>query len=288
MPQITPELQLSIQENIKAALKEDLGGLGAAEGDITAQLIDAEQNIEARIITREACVMAGAEWLNEAFRQVDNSAEVDWLVQDGDHLEPNQTLCNLKGNARSLLTVERTALNFIQTLSATATTTANSVKYLDGSSTQLLDTRKTLPGLRLAQKYAVLCGGGQNHRIGLYDAFLIKENHIISCGSIEAAVAKAKSLKPGAKVEVEVENLDELQQAIQAKTDIVMLDNFTLQQVYDAVALANGQCKLEVSGNITWQRLEELAKTGVDYISSGALTKHIQAIDLSFRVTKSL
>lgn len=288
MPEITPELILAIRENVSAALNEDLGGLDATCGDITAQLIDKDQQIRARIITRETCVMAGSAWLDETFQQLDKDVRVDWQVQDGQHLAADQTLCFLTGNARSLLTGERTALNFIQTLSATATTTQNSVKYLQGSKTKLLDTRKTLPGLRLAQKYAVTCGGGYNHRVGLYDAFLIKENHILACGSIAAAISKARQLKPSVKVEVEVENLAELHQAIAAQADIVMLDNFSLAQVHQAVELAAGRCKLEVSGNITWQGLGELAKTGVDYISSGALTKHVRAIDLSFRVLEAV
>lgn len=277
-----------LKENIKScvttALKEDLGGLNPQEGDITANLIPEDQQVKARVITREACVLAGKSWVEEVFNQLDSNVTLTWMAEDGEHLQPNQTLFELEGSARTILTGERTALNFIQTLSATATQVAKCVAELDGTKTQLLDTRKTLPGLRLAQKYAVACGGGKNHRIGLFDAFLIKENHILACGGIQQAVTQARKNHSDKPVEVEVENLSELQKALNAGADIVMLDNFELDDIYQAVALNKGQAKLEVSGNITIERLKELAQTGVDYISSGALTKNVQAIDLSLRI----
>ncbi|SEA80523.1 nicotinate-nucleotide pyrophosphorylase [carboxylating] [Alkalimonas amylolytica] len=281
---ITAELQHHIRASVAAALAEDLGNLPVEQGDITASLIPASQLASATIISREAAIICGVAWVNEVFQQLDPSVQLDWQVQDGDSVAPNQLLCRLQGNARSLLTGERSALNFLQCLSGTATTTDVFVQQLAGSRTQLLDTRKTLPGLRLAQKYAVLCGGGQNHRIGLFDAFLIKENHIAAAGGIAKAVAQARSNFPGKPVEVEVENLAELQQALTAGADIIMLDNFSLADIQQAVAINQQQAKLEVSGNITSERLRELAATGVDFISSGALTKHVQAIDLSMRL----
>lgn len=277
-----------IQHNVRIALNEDLGGLSASEGDITARLIPQDQSVEASVITREKCVMAGRQWVDETFRQVDSDVKIEWFAKDGDNLEAGQTLFNLSGNARSVLTGERTALNFLQTLSATATLTAQYVAMLGDTKIKLLDTRKTLPGLRLAQKYAVTCGGGENHRIGLYDAFLIKENHIMASGSIAKAVSQAKILAPEKLVEVEVENLDELEQALDAGADIIMLDNFSVDSLHQAVRINQGKSKLEVSGNITMQKLQELRGTGVDYISSGALTKNIQAIDLSMRISRML
>lgn len=273
-----------ITRNVQQALAEDLNQHSANEGDITAALIPQDDTAHARVITRENCVMAGRLWAQEVFQQLGGNLELIWHVQDGEKLKANQTLFEIKGNTRLILTGERTALNFIQTLSATATQVAAGVKELAGTKTKLLDTRKTLPGLRLAQKYAVTCGGGQNHRIGLFDAFLIKENHIMGCGGISQAITKAKSNHPGKTVEVEVENLDELQQALEANADIVMLDNFSLEHIYQAVEINQGKAKLEVSGNITNTRLKELSATGVDYISSGALTKNVQAIDLSLRL----
>jgi len=271
-----------VQAAVKTALFEDLKG--PAENDITAQLIPAQQQSTASLITREAMTLCGTAWVNEVFAQLDTDVRVEWFVQDGDQLPENTELCRFTGSSRSILTGERTALNFLQTLSGVATTTAAYVAHLAGSHTQLLDTRKTLPGLRTALKYAVLCGGGQNHRIGLYDAFLIKENHILACGSIAAAVSQARELKPNLPVEVEVESLTELELALQAGADIIMLDNFSLDDIYQAVAITDRRARLEVSGNITAERLQELAETGVDYISSGALTKHVQAIDLSLRM----
>ncbi|WP_218354080.1 carboxylating nicotinate-nucleotide diphosphorylase [Alteromonas lipotrueiana] len=274
-----------ITAQVTNALTEDLGGSLTPANDITANLIAAQQQASATIITREHAVVCGIQWVEQAFALVDNTVKLNWHVQDGDSVEPDTALVSIEGNARSILTAERTALNFLQTLSGTATVTAHYASLLQGSPTRILDTRKTLPGLRMAQKYAVKCGGGTNHRIGLFDAYLIKENHIFACGSIQQAVATAKATHPDKLVEVEVESLEELQQALTAKADIVMLDNFTNEQIESAVAQNNGQSKLEVSGNVTDERLRSLAQIGVDFISSGALTKHVQAIDLSLRVT---
>ncbi|PKM19333.1 MAG: nicotinate-nucleotide diphosphorylase (carboxylating) [Gammaproteobacteria bacterium HGW-Gammaproteobacteria-15] len=277
-------LQQEIIRSVSDALAEDLGFLPISEGDITASLIPQSQQATATIINRENCVVCGTAFADEVFRQLGNDVKLQWQVTDGDKVAANTTLCTLSGPARILLTGERTALNFLQLLSGTATTTAHYVQFLQGSNTRLLDTRKTLPGLRFAQKYAVTTGGGKNHRIGLFDAFLIKENHIAAAGSIANAVASARQNFPGKPVEVETENLHELQQALDAGADIIMLDNFSTADIVQAVSINNGQAKLEVSGNITSERLAELATTGVDYISSGALTKHVQAIDLSMRL----
>ena len=278
---------IDIKAAVEIALSEDLNGQHVDHGDITANLIPATQSIIAEIITRENCVLAGAAWVTETFANLDKDIQLNWYVKDGDDLKVNQPIARVSGNARRILTGERTALNFLQTLSGTATVVAKCVKELAGTNTQLLDTRKTLPGMRLAQKYAVTCGGGKNHRIGLYDAYLIKENHILACGSIQAAVIKAREHHADLSVEVEVENIQELYQAIEAKADIVMLDNFSLDMLKQAVIVNQGQCKLEVSGNITIENLKALSAIGVDFISSGALTKHIQAIDLSLRVIET-
>ena len=278
---------IDVTSAVKVALSEDLNGLHVDQGDITANLIPAKQSITADIITREDCVLAGAAWVSETFTQLDKNIQLKWYAKDGDVLKANQPIVRVSGNARRILTGERTALNFLQSLSGTATVVAKCVKELAGSNTQLLDTRKTLPGMRLAQKYAVTCGGGKNHRIGLYDAYLIKENHILACGSIHAAVAKARRHNADLPVEVEVENIQELHQAIEAKVDVVMLDNFSLGMLKQAVIVNKGQCKLEVSGNITIESLRALSAIGVDFISSGALTKHVHAIDLSLRVIKT-
>lgn len=275
---------IDVTSAVEIALSEDLNGLHVDQGDITANLIPANQNIVADIITREDCVLAGTAWVTETFAQLDRNIQLNWYVKDGDELNANQPIVRVSGNARRILTGERTALNFLQSLSGTATIVAKCVKELAGTNTHLLDTRKTLPGMRLAQKYAVTCGGGKNHRIGLYDAYLIKENHILACGSILAAVTKARQHHADLPVEVEVENIQELHQAIEAKADIVMLDNFSLDMLQQAVIVNKGQCKLEVSGNITIENLQALSALGVDFISSGALTKHVQAIDLSLRV----
>ncbi|SNY60766.1 nicotinate-nucleotide pyrophosphorylase [carboxylating] [Arsukibacterium tuosuense] len=285
-----PLLAQEISRSVQAALAEDLGFLLLADGDITASLIPASQQASATIISREACVVCGTAWVNEVFAQLNQQTQsgqvtINWLVQDGDKVAADSLLCQLQGPAQLLLTGERSALNFLQLLSGTATVTASYASLLATTSTRLLDTRKTLPGLRFAQKYAVHCGGGLNHRFGLFDAFLIKENHIAAAGSIAAAVSQARQNFPGKPVEVETENLAEVQQALSAGADIIMLDNFSLADISAAVSLNNGQAKLEVSGNITAGRLSELAATGVDFISSGALTKHVQAIDLSMRLS---
>ncbi|MNG69253.1 Nicotinate-nucleotide pyrophosphorylase [carboxylating] [compost metagenome] len=272
-----------VPATVAQALSEELGGTVDAERDITAQLLPADKQAKATVITREPGVFCGRRWLEEVFIQLGGQVKIEWLVEDGDKLVPNQPLCHLSGPARILLTGERTALNFVQTLSGVASAVSRYVALLQGTQTRLLDTRKTLPGLRTALKYAVLCGGGSNHRLGLSDAFLIKENHIIASGSIKNAVEKAFWLHADVPVEVEVESLDELQQALDAGADIVMLDNFSVEMMRDAVALAQGHTQLEVSGNVTDQTLREFAETGVDYISVGALTKHVTALDLSMR-----
>jgi len=271
-------LEQSIQINIQQALAEDIG-----DGDITALLTPEDEQATATIISRENMVLAGQPWVNALIQAYNPKIEVIWLKNDGDRVGANEAFLELAGSARSLLTVERPALNFVQTLSAVATKTASYVKQLEGLNTKLLDTRKTIPGLRIAQKYAVAIGGGQNHRLGLFDAFLIKENHIMAAGGIEQAIAKAHQIAPGKPVEVEVETWDELNQALEAKADIVMLDNFNQQQMVDAVKHVAGRCKLEASGNITIENLREVASTGVDYISMGVLTKDVKAIDLSMR-----
>lgn len=276
-----------IQTTVAWALKEDLNGDYDLEKDITAALIPADKNSTARVITRDDCIICGVAWVNEVFKQLDDATglttEITWFVNDGEMVPANSTLFELSGNARVLLTGERTALNFVQTLSATATETSYYVKALAGTETKILDTRKTLPGLRSAQKYAVKSGGGKNHRIGLFDAFLIKENHINACGGIDNAVATAKSNHPDKTVEVEVESIKELSQALNAGADIIMLDNFTPEMIEQAVAETRGKAKLEVSGNMTLEKLQTYAKSGVDYISVGALTKHVNAVDLSMR-----
>lgn len=271
-------LEQSIQLNIQQALQEDIG-----DGDITALLTPEDEQATATIISREDMILAGQPWVNALIAAFDPSVEITWLKNDGDLVRANETIFKLAGSARSLLTVERTALNFVQTLSAVATKTAEYVKQIDGLNTKLLDTRKTLPGLRIAQKYAVAVGGGQNHRLGLFDAFLIKENHIMAAGGIAQAITKAHQIAPGKPVEVEVETWAELEQALEAQADIVMLDNFGQQQMIDAVKHVAGRCKLEASGNITIANLREVASTGVDYISMGVLTKDVKAVDLSMR-----
>ncbi|WFO51821.1 carboxylating nicotinate-nucleotide diphosphorylase [Aeromonas veronii] len=281
--------QQDVSRAVRAALLEDLGdALTAldqpdASADITAQLIPADRMASARVITREAGVFCGQPWVDEVFVQLGGEVKVEWKVQDGEVISPNQELFRLHGPARLLLTGERNALNFVQTLSGVATLTARYVAELEGTDCRLLDTRKTIPGLRTAQKYAVTCGGGKNHRIGLYDAYLIKENHILACGGIAEAISEARHLNPGKPVEVEVESLAELEQALAAKADIVMLDNFDVTMMREAVATNQGRAKLEVSGNVTLDTLAEFAATGVDFISVGALTKHVRALDLSMR-----
>ncbi|WP_100643106.1 carboxylating nicotinate-nucleotide diphosphorylase [Alteromonas facilis] len=274
-----------ISRLVTISLEEDLGGMANADNDITANLISENTQASATLITREDMIVCGIPWANETFKQVDPSLTIHWHVQDGDVLAANQPLLEVSGSARSILTAERTVMNFLQTLSSTATQTHRYASLLSKTATTLLDTRKTIPSLRMPQKYAVLCGGGKNHRLGLFDAFLIKENHIAACGSIQLAVTKARDIAPGKPVEVEVESIEELTQALEAKADIVMLDNFPLHQIQQAVEINQGKCKLEVSGNITDEDLQLLSATGVDYISSGALTKHVNAIDLSLRLS---
>ena len=271
-------LRAAVHANVRAALAEDLGA-----GDLSASLIAAERSATARIITRTPGVFCGQLWVNETMQQVDSKIRVAWNTSDGAAVEADQHLFTLTGPAASLLTAERTALNFVQLLAGTATRTAHYVALLQGHKTKLLDTRKTIPGLRLAQKYAVKCGGGSNHRIGLFDAYLLKENHIAAAGSIGAAVATARGNNPDKPVEVEVENLEELDEAIAAKADIAMIDNFTLADTHKAVARSAGLIKLEASGGINEQTLADIAATGVDYISSGELTKTILPMDLSMR-----
>lgn len=271
---LTEEIKLSV----KQALNEDIG-----TGDITAQLIPAEQSATAQVITREDCVFCGKAWVEEVFRQLDTNVTVQWYVEDGELAAANSQLFTLRGSARSLLTGERTALNFVQTLSGTATICYEYAQLVRDLPVKLLDTRKTIPGLRLAQKYAVTCGGCFNHRLGLYDAFLIKENHIAACGGILQSVHFAKSVAPQKPIEVEVENMEELHQALAANADIIMLDNFSINDMYKAVQINKQQAKIEASGNVNHETLLTIAQTGVDFISIGALTKNCEAIDLSMR-----
>ncbi|HCP97019.1 MAG TPA: carboxylating nicotinate-nucleotide diphosphorylase [Pseudoalteromonas sp.] len=272
-----------ISQLVTLALDEDLNYQSAEQGDITAQLIPQAEQANAKVITREDCIFCGKDLIIEVFKQVDPSVVVTICVNDGDFVSANSTLFTASGSARAILTAERTALNFVQTLSGTATTTAHYVKELSGTNTQLLDTRKTIPGLRALQKYAVKCGGGANHRIGLFDAFLIKENHIAACGGINNAVAQAKLNHADKPIEVEVESFDELEQAISAGANIIMLDNFNPEQIRQAVTITNKRAKLEVSGNMTLETLKAYSQAGIDFISSGALTKNLQSIDLSMR-----
>jgi len=275
--------QHDITASVTAALNEDVGS-----GDITALLIPADEQAKARVITRDRAIIAGKAWVNEVFRQTDSNVSVNWLVAEGEWTEPNQPLFELQGSARSLLTGERCALNFLQTLSGTATLCRQYTDKVADTGVKLLDTRKTIPGLRIAQKYAVTVGGCFNHRIGLFDAFLIKENHIMAAGSITKAVSQAHQIAPGKPVEVEVENMQQLDEAIDAGADIIMLDNFSPAQMIEAVThtknKTNGQVKLEASGGITDATLRQYAETGVDFISIGALTKDCKAVDLSMRL----
>ena len=272
----------ALERVVTTALQEDIGA-----GDLTAQLIPADRVARATVITREHAVMCGAPWVDAVFAKLDAKVRVEWSVKDGDMVRPNQLLCSLSGPARSLLTGERTALNFLQTLSATATATRQYVDAVAGTQCRILDTRKTLPGLRLAQKYAVKCGGGMNHRIGLFDAILVKENHIAAAGSIAAAVAAARQLNSKVMLEVEVENFDELQQALDARVDRIMLDNFSLDDMREAVKVTrehpHRDVTLEASGNVDMNTVRSIAETGIDFISIGGLTKHVRAIDLSMR-----
>ena len=274
------DLGTEITENVRSALAEDIGS-----GDITAQLIPAAQRAQARIITREDAIVCGTAWVDEVFRQLDADVTVDWNVRDGERAQADQTLFTLEGPARALLSGERSALNFLQLLSGVATRCREYADLVEGTAVQLLDTRKTIPGLRLAQKYAVTCGGCHNHRIGLYDAFLIKENHIAACGGIAQAISAAHRIAPGRSVEIEVEDLSELRQALEAGADIIMLDELSFEDIRTAVALSAGRAKLEASGGINRDTLRAYAETGVDYISIGSLTKDVKAIDLSMRLS---
>ena len=270
--------QSIIEENVFNALKEDIG-----DGDITAELIPRDNMSLATVISRENCVFCGLDWFEETFRQIDSEILIDWFVDDGDNIEAEQIICTISGSSQNIVSGERTALNFAQTLSATATLSARYAKQVADTETEVLDTRKTIPGLRMAQKYAVSCGGCSNHRIGLFDAYLIKENHINACGGIKNAIEEARFHNPDLKAEVEVENMDELQQAIDAGADRVLLDNFDITNLKQAVDTCRGKIITEASGNITIDNINDVAKTGVDFISTGALTKDIKAIDLSMR-----
>ena len=271
-------LREAVRQNVERALRED-----RADGDISAGLIDEQTLACAKVITRESGIFCGAPWVDETLKQLDETMHIKWQVADGDKVSPNQELFQLRGKARSLLSAERTMLNFVQLLSGTATRTARYVGLIADTKSQLLDTRKTVPGLRLAQKYAVKCGGGSNHRTGLYDAFLLKENHILAAGSIGAAVKAAKASAPSKPVEIEVESLAELQQAMEAGADIALIDNFSVTDSKAAVAMTRGNMVLEASGGITQESIAAIAATGVDYISCGDLTKSVEPMDLSMR-----
>jgi nicotinate-nucleotide pyrophosphorylase (carboxylating) len=268
-----------ITQDVERAIAEDLG-----TGDATAGLLPADARAHAELTCRDNAVIAGTAWFDACFRLLDPAVQIDWRVGDGDRTEAGMVICRLSGHARSLVTAERPALNFLQLLSATATLTAAYVAAVAGTNVRVLDTRKTIPGLRLAQKYAVRCGGGHNQRMGLYDAILIKENHIIAAGSIAAAVQAARQQQPDLLLEVEVENLDELAQALRAGADRIMLDNFEPAQMIEAVRRSAGRVPLEASGNVDLHTIGEVARTGVDFISVGALTKHVHAVDLSLRL----
>ena len=272
-----------ILSNVQNALREDIG-----TGDVTAALLPADKVVDAIILSREPMLLCGRAWVDCTFADVDPTISVRWLFEEGAWLDTPSTLCQIRGSARSILTAERTALNFLQTLSATATQTYHYLQPLQGYKTQLLDTRKTLPGLRLAQKYAVACAGGTNHRLGLYDAFLIKENHIKACGSIRAAIERARQGAPGLLIEIEVETLEELREALECLPDRIMLDNFNLDMLEEAVIMNQDRCELEASGGVDLSTIARVAHTGVDYISVGAITKSVQAIDLSLLITSNL
>jgi nicotinate-nucleotide pyrophosphorylase (carboxylating) len=275
-----------VSQTVATALREDVGS-----GDLTAQLIPADRTARATVITREDAVLCGTAWFDEVFRQVDPRVRVTWSARDADRVRADQQLCTLEGPARSLLTGERSALNFLQMLSAAATVTRKYVDAVAGTKCRILDTRKTIPGLRVAQKYAVKCGGGTNHRIGLFDAILVKENHIAAAGSIANAVNEARRIAAQVLLEIEVENLTQLREALDAKVDRILLDNFSLGEMHKAVqttrAHTNAHIELEASGNMALETLRAVAETGVDFISVGGLTKHVRAVDLSMRFTTS-
>ena len=272
------KLPNNIESQVASALAEDIGS-----GDVTADLIPVDNVSSATVICRDDAILSGVAWFNEVFRQIDEHVQIEWNFNDGDVVPANSILCSLSGNSRSLLSGERAALNFTQALSATATQTHEFVRLIAGTKAKILDTRKTIPNLRDAQKYAVLCGGGKNHRIGLYDMILIKENHIMAAGSISKAVSQAKELHPTIRVEVETENLEEFREASKAGADVIMLDNFDLDTMRTAVLENNGAIDLEASGGINQDTILAIAKTGVDYISVGQITKDLKAIDLSMR-----
>jgi len=277
-----PELPADLSDQVARALREDLGA-----GDLTAALVPAGERVRGHIVTREAAVLCGRPWADETFRQLDASVHLEWHAADGDTLRAGQRLCELAGPARAVLSGERTALNFLQLLSGTATATRAWAEAVAGTRCRILDTRKTVPGLRTAQKYAVRCGGAVNHRMGLFDQVLIKENHIVAAGSITAAIAAARRSAPGVRVEVEVEDLGELREALAAAPDIVLLDEFTLEDLRAAVQLRNAQrteVQLEASGSMSLERVRAVAETGVDYVSVGSITKHVRAVDLSMRL----
>lgn len=281
LPLDPPDARL-IDADVERAFAEDLGG-----GDATADLLTVDAIATAALTCREDAVIAGIPWFDACFRKLDPNVAIDWSIRDGDRVAAGGVICRLRGRARALVSAERSALNFLQLLSATATATAAYVAAVAGTGVRVLDTRKTVPGLRLAQKYAVRCGGGHNHRIGLFDAILVKENHIAAAGGIEPAVAAARRLHPGLLLEIEVETLDELRRAIDAGVDRVMLDNFTPAMMAEAVACAAGRVPLEISGNVDLTTIGAYARTGVDFISVGALTKHVRAVDLSLRLQLS-
>jgi nicotinate-nucleotide pyrophosphorylase (carboxylating) len=279
---LQPELPTCVAQDVANALREDIGS-----GDVTAALVPESQQVTGTVLCREPAVLAGRAWFDETFRQLSTSVAIQWRAQDGDAVAADTTLCELTGPARAILTGERTALNFLQTLSGTATATQRFVEAIRGTNCKILDTRKTLPGLRLAQKYATRCGGAENHRLGLYDMVLIKENHIVAAGSIAAAIRSARQLLPRLRVEVEVESLAEFAAALAARPDVIMLDELTHADMRSAVAqnrAAGHPCKLEASGSVSLQTIAAIAATGVDYISVGSLTKHLRATDLSLRL----
>ncbi len=269
-----------ISQSVSIALKEDVG-----TGDVTAASFSNNETASAILICREEAVLCGQKWFEQTFHQLDPNINLEWVFQDGEIMQADANVCQLKGNAQAILTGERTALNFLQSLSGTASKTKTYVDRIAGTGAEILDTRKTIPGLRYAQKYAVRCGGGKNHRMGLYDAILIKENHIATSGSVSNAVNSAKQQYPALKLEIEVENIEQLKEALNTQADVILLDNFSLAELEKAVSMTDGKKKLEASGNMTLDNIREVAKTGVDYISIGAITKHIQAVDFSMRFT---
>jgi len=282
VPQLVPQLPADIAKQVEAALREDLGS-----GDVTAELVPAAQRVRGTVVTREPAVLCGRAWADETFRQLDARVQLTWHAGDGERVAADQVIFAIAGPARPVLSGERTALNFLQLLSGTATATRRYVDAVAGTACRILDTRKTIPGLRTAQKYAVRCGGAHNHRMGLYDQVLIKENHIAAAGSLTGAIEAARRNSAGVTVEVEVETPGELQEALNARPDIILLDEFTLEDMRAAVALNRAQggvAKLEVSGSVSLEAVREIAETGVDFVSVGALTKHVRAIDLSMRL----